>query len=215
MNYFIIGDIHGCYHTFIQLLTHWKQEEEMLISVGDLIDKGNYSGLVIDKCMTLSASFENAIFLKGNHEIELISYLREQQNKKWFQQSGKKTLTNFKSNQLNISKISNWLDAMPSKFETENLLISHAGVSETDNPFDETNRNGIFWNRNPLKNLGKLQIHGHTPTKKNQPIYDVHSNSWNIDTGAYLGIGLSAVKLNYDGELLDHIFVKTHLEDIG
>lgn len=72
MNYFIVGDIHGCYYTFCQLLTHWKREEEVLVLVGDLIDRGNYSAKVLQLCKELSEGDHQVVVLKGNHEAELI-----------------------------------------------------------------------------------------------------------------------------------------------
>ena len=73
MNYFIIGDVHGCYHTLYALLEQWNPKSEHLILVGDLIDRGNYSWLVVDKCLSLLN--DPSVFvtiLKGNHEAELI-----------------------------------------------------------------------------------------------------------------------------------------------
>ncbi len=40
MNLFIIGDVHGCFHTFSELLTHRDPATEHLIQVGDLVDRG-------------------------------------------------------------------------------------------------------------------------------------------------------------------------------
>ena len=33
MNLLIIGDVHGCFHTFSELLTHWRPATEYLIQV--------------------------------------------------------------------------------------------------------------------------------------------------------------------------------------
>lgn len=43
------------------------------------------------------------------------------------------------------------------KFETDYLVITHAGISETENPFDENNIDGVLWNRNELKNISKIK----------------------------------------------------------
>jgi serine/threonine protein phosphatase 1 len=88
--------------------------------------------------------------------------------------------------------------------------VSHAGVSSsTNNPFDADCPKGVLWNRQPLKNLGKIQIFGHTPTPNNQPSQDIQSNSWNIDTGACFGGNLSAVRLSFHGELMSTHSIKT------
>jgi serine/threonine protein phosphatase 1 len=70
---------------------------------------------------------------------------------------------------------------------------------------------GVLWNRSPLKNIGKLQIIGHTPTDR--PKYDMTSNAWNIDTGAaYLGY-LTGVKIKSNGEVSEFIREDTDLRD--
>ena len=43
MNLFVVGDIHGCYYTWRQLLLHWQPAQERLIQLGDLVDRGKYS----------------------------------------------------------------------------------------------------------------------------------------------------------------------------
>ena len=35
MNTFIIGDIHGCFHTLEKMLTHWEPQDQKLVFVGE------------------------------------------------------------------------------------------------------------------------------------------------------------------------------------
>ncbi|HEX8659235.1 MAG TPA: metallophosphoesterase, partial [Hymenobacter sp.] len=42
MNLFLIGDVHGCFHTLTELLTHWRPATDRHIQVGDLVDRGPY-----------------------------------------------------------------------------------------------------------------------------------------------------------------------------
>ncbi|MDF2789765.1 MAG: serine/threonine protein phosphatase [Neobacillus sp.] len=67
MNYFVIGDVHGCYHTFKSMITkHWNKETEVLIQLGDLIDRGKNSPQMVQLARQLKTDFpERAIFLKG------------------------------------------------------------------------------------------------------------------------------------------------------
>ena len=46
-NIYVVGDVHGCFHTLQNLLTRLPKDAE-LIFVGDLCDKGNFSKDVID-----------------------------------------------------------------------------------------------------------------------------------------------------------------------
>lgn len=186
MNYFIIGDIHGCYYTLCRMLEHWHPETEHLVAVGDLIDRGNYSSLVIKHVMELSRNYSHATFIKGNHEVEIIEHAATGYNHNWMAQCGRKTLDDFEAHNLSLPDAVAWMRQMPLKLETDVLLVSHAGLSATEDPFDENNNDGVCWNRKPLIPVGKLQVHGHTPLKGKPALYTPASDSWNIDTAAVL-----------------------------
>ncbi len=65
-----IGDIHGCHHEFAELLDRLAlTEEDQLILVGDLVNRGPDSTKVIDL-----AKAHRAISLIGNHELRLLNY---------------------------------------------------------------------------------------------------------------------------------------------
>ena len=68
--------------------------------------------------------------------------------------------------------------------------------------------------RDELRKLDKLQVIGHTPLKSGKPEYDSRSHSWNIDTGAYLGRSLSALRLTPEGTVLESISIPTFTADI-
>lgn len=214
MNYFIVGDIHGCYYTFLHLLSHWKREEEVLVLVGDLIDRGNYSAKVLAYCMEITRHSTNVVVLKGNHEAELIQYLVTGSNDNWTRQGGDDTLLNFEAYKLSLNHYLPWLQGLPLKFETTHFIVTHAGITTTINPYLEEDDNSVLWNRKPLRHLGKLQIHGHTPLKANQAKFTPDSNSWNIDTGAYYGYGLTALRIKADATVLESITLPTDQRDI-
>jgi serine/threonine protein phosphatase 1 len=215
MNYFIIGDIHGCYYTFCELLQQWDREAEMLICVGDLIDRGNYSAETVAACMQLQEAYPHTVFLKGNHEAEMITHMSSGYNDNWMRQGGAKTLENIAANGADPQAIARWFRSNPLKFETENLIVTHAGISATADPYDEDNSDGVLWNRSPLKNKAKLQVHGHTPLKGSAPAYDPASDSWNIDTAAVYGYGLSALIVSEAGIVQRVITVATDPRDIS
>jgi serine/threonine protein phosphatase 1 len=70
---------------------------------------------------------------------------------------------------------------------------------------------GILWTRDPLLNLGKLQIVGHTKQQEITLVED--SNSVYLDTGACVGNKLSAI-IVHDNSIIETIDEKTHLNDI-
>jgi serine/threonine protein phosphatase 1 len=73
MNYFVIGDVHGCYYTFKNMINkNWNKEIEIVIQLGDLIDRGRNSPHMVQFARQLSADFpDQVMFLKGNHEFEI------------------------------------------------------------------------------------------------------------------------------------------------
>lgn len=209
MNFFIIGDVHGCFFTLEKLLKHWNPEEEQLIFLGDLIDRGNYSSKVIEKCMVLQEAYPDSIILKGNHEYEFIEHYEKGENLNWTRQCGDKTLEEFKENRVDLQKIYNWFKSFPLSYETQKLMLTHAGITETKDPFLEDHEDSVLWNRKSLKNIDKLQVHGHTPLKQNIPLFHLESNSVNIDTGAVYGYGLTWIKVNEDADIIKVITVET------
>lgn len=64
----IIGDIHGCYTELLELLTKINfSPEDILISVGDIVDRGPDSEKVVD----FFKSTPNAYVVFGNHERKI------------------------------------------------------------------------------------------------------------------------------------------------
>ena len=72
-----IGDIHGCADEVEVLLDHLAPAAgDKLVFVGDYVDRGPESRAVLDRLIGLSSdSAAEWVFLKGNHEDMLLSYL--------------------------------------------------------------------------------------------------------------------------------------------
>jgi serine/threonine protein phosphatase 1 len=216
MSILVVGDVHGCLHTFQSILEQHWQDDEILIQLGDLIDRGNFSGEVVQFVQSLKTRYPERVFvLKGNHELELIEYEEIGLNQRWLRQRGHKTLESFLSIGLSLKETSAWMKDLPLVWENESILVSHAGISKSStDPFNPHDLDGVLWTRQPLKNIGKVQIFGHTPTSSNNPEYDAISNSWNIDTGACFLGKLSAIKLSTDGKVIKTYSIPTLKQDI-
>ena len=65
MQTLIIGDIHGCHAELLDLLDLAAiGADDLVVSVGDLVDRGPDPGLVVDLFRTRPSS----LALMGNHE---------------------------------------------------------------------------------------------------------------------------------------------------
>ncbi|MCH7413592.1 serine/threonine protein phosphatase [Belliella sp. R4-6] len=216
MSLFIIGDVHGCFHSYLKLMDHWEPKTETLIQLGDLVDRGNFSPLTVRLAFEIKKVFKNSVhFLRGNHEQMMIKYLLGgDHSDHWLNNGGRQTLEQFSKHKIDPKKYIDWLNAMPLYWENKNVVVSHAGFSGVGSPLDLNNPDGVLWNRKSLVNLGKIQVIGHTPLVDGRPEFQSSSNSWNIDTGAYKGNCLTGIKLNNDGTFLEVISIPTDPKDI-
>ncbi len=76
----VIGDIHGCYHTLVDLLHVlgykcvsgiWQHPHRIAVFIGDYIDRGIYIPQVLDLIKKMVDN-QHAIALLGNHEMNLV-----------------------------------------------------------------------------------------------------------------------------------------------
>jgi Calcineurin-like phosphoesterase/AAA domain len=71
--YLIVGDIHGCYDELLGILDEreFDLQDDVLITVGDLVDRGPDSKAVIEFCTSLPHFYSTC----GNHDERLVKYL--------------------------------------------------------------------------------------------------------------------------------------------
>ena len=73
---FAIGDIHGCVDELaVMLKTIAPVLGDTVVFVGDYIDRGPASREVVDLLLEFNDGPADAIFLKGNHEDMLLSFM--------------------------------------------------------------------------------------------------------------------------------------------
>ena len=217
MNFFVIADVHGCLHTFRELLTHWRPAEELLVQLGDLVDRGNYSPETVELCRQLSQDFpDQTVFLQGNHDWAMAEHVGPNgPYKSWLSWGGRSTLLHYQRHRLWLPEHAAWLGQRPLFWKNEHVLFSHAGFANTPEPLDPQNDDGVLWCREPLRNTGQLQVVGHTPTDDAKPRYDDAAHAIYLDTGAVFGRQLTGLRLSETGELLEIVGVATHSQDIA
>lgn len=196
------------------MLEFWEPQKEILIQVGDLIDRGNFTPQVIKLCREIEKAHPSSVFLKGNHEWLALQYYHKMKEERWYDKYGKKVLWDYVLAERKFEEDAEWMKNLRTSWENDHLVISHAGISISPFAMDPDHYSGLLWHRMELKNLNKVQVYGHTPQKGNKYTFDPKTNSYNIDTGAYLGNSLTGLKFNPAGELLESHTIQTIEKDI-
>ena len=160
---FAVGDIHGCFFAFEELLNKEIKitKDDQLFLLGDLIDKGRNSALVLDLILDLKGKGFHIFPIKGNHEKQLLSAYDC-----GFEFFENYLLTYNSEDLLNgdLEKYLNLISSFEYCFELDHFVLSHCGINEQNlSPF--TDLRGMF----PKVNfhfdeellLLKTQIHGH------------------------------------------------------
>ena len=93
----IIGDIHGCYFTLRELVENIREKYPSIkiYSVGDLVDRGNFSYEVVEFVKS-----QNIRFTPGNHDYMFYYFVKQYNNKMakaWLHNGSEKTLASYNS----------------------------------------------------------------------------------------------------------------------
>jgi serine/threonine protein phosphatase 1 len=205
---FAIGDIHGCYRTFHDLVVRIikLEKSDRLILLGDYIDRGDQIMEVVDFIIDLKKSGFDITALKGNHEAMLLDSMSDPEIfTLWMMNKGVTTLESFgvdNANQLE-DKYLDFFRSLKYFEEIENVLFVHAGFNDfISEPFSDTEY--MMWESNSLYKNPLLQdkviVHGHRPKFVSlvQDLINQKSHVIPIDTGCVyeeeLGFGfLSAL----------------------
>ncbi len=164
---FAIGDIHGSFQTFTSLLEKLKlTKRDQVFILGDMIDRGPYSILVVEYIMSLMQQGYQLLPLRGNHEQLIVDMAK----------LGKGNLRVFADRQsaghlamLDRDRFKNlvkFFKKLPLYYETPFELLVHAGFeSAAKDPLKKWD--AMCWIRgfkyDSSKFGGKRIIHGHVP----------------------------------------------------
>ncbi|MDW3194343.1 MAG: metallophosphoesterase family protein [Cytophagales bacterium] len=194
----LIGDIHGCVRTFLELLRRLDLElSDQLILLGDYVDRGLYSKEVLDEVMALQNAPYEVIALRGNHEQMLISNYFAEKQRGWFTMADPELLESFQIKDLKSidDHYIDWCCSLPFYYQSEDLIAVHAGLSfRHENPLADDH--DLMWIRDWYHTInkdwlaGRSIVHGHTPRTKSEIATQFQSfdqlQVMNIDSGAFL-----------------------------
>lgn len=208
---FAIGDIHGCFDPFKELIEQKMKltPHDKLILLGDYIDRGPKSKEVIDYIIELKANGFDITPLSGNHEQLLLdAWQEEAMVNLWLLNGGSETLKSFgikAASNLEPSYI-DFFKSLKLYAEYENYIFVHAGFNdELEYPFEDTYH--MIWKCrkkyvHPLLK-DKIVVHGHCTITAATSHERIQNNDRviNLDTGCvysnYKGYGhLTALELH-------------------
>lgn len=182
-----------------------------LVCVGDYVDRGPDTARVLDM---LQARPET-ICLMGNHEEMLLDFLADpDRGRRWLAHGGDRTLDSYGitrppagadptataaalRNAMGSATLA-WLAALPSVWQSGNVLISHAGADPGTPPEGQTGRS-LRWGHPQFgrrrRRDGLWIVHGHTIV----PVPRVRRSVVSLDTGAWATGRLTLARIDDTG----------------
>lgn len=113
----VIGDIHGCYTELLDLLNRiGVTDEDILVSVGDLVDRGPDSPAVL-RFFRERCARGRAVVLMGNHERKHVRQV--------FSYSQEITRLQFGEQYADAVE---WMSRLPYSYETPECIVVHAAL---------------------------------------------------------------------------------------
>jgi serine/threonine protein phosphatase 1 len=205
---YAIGDIHGRLDLLDRLIDEIDRDAKehgansLTVTLGDYIDRGPDSRGVLDRL--LSNPFPgDYVALKGNHEALLQAFLENPATgAQWRHLGGLETLRSFgilvgplmrgqnydqAAEQLRAAlspEHRKFLASLKTSLTVGRYFLCHAGIRPGVS-LERQSEEDLLWIRDEFLNstmdFGKIVVHGHTPTAKQQ----VLANRINLDTGAF------------------------------
>jgi len=208
---YAVGDVHGRVDLLADLHRQIAEDaghltpgtDKLVVYVGDFVDRGMESRQVIDLLLKRPLPDFSAVYLLGNHDAWLLSFLVDPQcGPTWLRYGGDATLHSYgvsvglrRDDPQHYGRLQaelrervprrhvDFLQNLELSYETGDFLFVHAGVRPTL-PLDRQAAEDLLWIREPFlswrRDFGKVVVHGHTVGA--EPI--VRSNRIGIDTGA-------------------------------
>ena len=206
---FVIGDIHSHYDEMMELfeIVQFDFDNDLLISLGDLVDRGPKPIEVVEKLSTV----KNLIHILGNHDEWCYQYLlNNTAPDEWILQGGKSTLDAYKKHPKYKEKhLAFFKKAKLYYIDDANRLFIHGGFNP-EIPFVEqrNDKKMMIWDRSLIKKALEYEqknqefqefkeiFIGHTPTQLyNENLPRKISNLWMLDTGVHISGQLTIMNI--------------------
>lgn len=158
-----VGDIHGMYQKLLSLMdqVQFNPAEDLLVFLGDYIDRGPQSLECLDYVMDLCKQFpERVIPLLGNHEAMCLNYYDYELHKRslmdnfgkqmvlvWLDNGGTDTHRQFqKLKRSELQKRLRWIRMLSNHYQVGDYYFCHAGIQPFI-PLDKQRESDLIWIR--------------------------------------------------------------------
>lgn len=210
-----IGDVHGMYEKLIKLMDkiRFNPDEDLLIFLGDYIDRGPDSGRCLQYIFALQQQYPDVVVcLMGNHEVMMSSYFMQKRGSynnlivdyagSWLDNGGLETMKQLDEMDADTKEeLLQWVMNLPVKYQYQDYFFCHAGV-DPDVPLAVQNEFDMLWRRQQWWEQYKGEetlVVGHTPVQKvmkltgkerrtPKPLF-LANHVIMCDTGAYMSGG--------------------------
>jgi serine/threonine protein phosphatase 1 len=194
MRVLAIGDIHGCLTAFTTLLDAVApRPDDLLITLGDYVDRGPDSRGVLDQLLQLHVT-GRLVALRGNHDVMMLEARHNQEERPlWLAAGGQQTLESYGITRLGDEELTgvpegHWRfleETCVDYYETATHFFVHANAYP-DIPLNEQPLTMLHWEKlgPTLPHLsGKIMVCGHTKQKSGEVLNRGHAIC--LDTGVY------------------------------
>jgi serine/threonine protein phosphatase 1 len=223
---YAVGDVHGRLDLLTALLSRIRRDaartaslsavRPIAVFLGDYIDRGPESRAVLDLLADDPLPGFETHFLLGNHEAEMLGFLRNaQRGPGWARHGGDATLESYGCTAIRSDDAAGWealrqafaaatpdrhrqfLEGLKTHLVLGDYLFVHAGV-RPGRPLEAQDRRDLISIREPFLSaptgLPYLVVHGHSPNDR--PVFN--EDRLGMDTGAYVSGVLTAARLYKD-----------------
>jgi serine/threonine protein phosphatase 1 len=211
MGRYVIGDIHGCVAELSRLVEALPLAQgDRIVFLGDYIDRGPDSRAVVSYLLSLPRDYRGIefVFLKGNHEDMLLSYLGlgGEHGDMFLANGGRATLASYgiephqctAEHALSVIPASHlsFFQALNRYHIMDPFLCVHAGIQPQKSLAEQTDEE-LFWIRNAFiycsHTLPYTVLFGHTP--QSTVFYDLPFKV-GLDTGLVYGNMLTCLEVD-------------------
>ncbi len=221
---YAIGDIHGRLDLLESLLSLIERDQKgraglpvVLIFLGDYVDRGPDSKGVVDRLIRGFAPPYMPVFLKGNHEDLLLSFLNDPvAGQNWLYNGGDTALLSY-GVKLETIRLAAWggpeglveavrefrvvlpeahlhfYEGLRLFCRIGDYFFTHAGV-RPNVPLDQQSEHDLLWIRkeflNSKEDFGAVVVHGHTPNRDPQDLRNrIGLDTFAVGTGKLTAAG--------------------------